>query len=402
MLANFSASIYKRSIPSRPIGIQSKCFLSDSRFIHGYRERKIMMAVRMVDYGRPLEVLRYGPVDIPTLKSTDVCIAIRAASVNPLDLWMCRGYGRALFESQRKLPVILGRDCSGIVVDVGSNVWDLKVGDEVICSSHPFHSGCYAQYITISERSVVLKPKCVSHIEASTFGFTGLTVWNALITLSNVKRGQNVLILGGSGGIGTFALQLLKHYGCRVTVTCKERHKDKLKSLGADSVLFSKELDMSWSKEESYQAFDLNNQALQSPNILEEFDVVLDCVGKDHPLYRNITLRHGGHLISLRNELIDLMDKRGLLIGGASALVHLLCEKLVRMAAFDTYYDWAFYRNNRNALESIAKLVDLKVIKAVVDGTIFPLEETAKAMEYVEQRQFFGKVVLEIPQQETR
>jgi len=298
-------------------------------------------------------------------------VKVKSTSLNPVDSWIRRGYGKDLFETQRKLPIIPGRDFSGSVVGVGSNVWNFKVGDDVFAATWPLDEGCHAEYVAVHEGYVSLKPKTLSHKESSSLPYVGLTAYRALIDIAQMKRGQSILILGGAGGVGTFALQLSKHFGCFVTVTSNNKHHQKLTSLGADCVVES-DIDHAGS-----------------------FAIILDCVGGTRRTEAFTKLNRGGHLVTLLGDLIRLTDERGVIPGLTSASVQLLSEKLVQKAGLGVDYDWALFRPSGMKLEEIAKLVDSKAIKPVVDNSQFHFDQIIEAYEHFESGTASGKVTIQ-------
>ena len=169
---------------------------------------------------------------IPVITTTnDVLIKVEASSVNPLDVMMAKGYGRTILSGLRNNmcdiakndKIILGRDFSGIVVDAGMNN-DFQIGDEVYGATYPSSQGCHAEYVIASSISISQKPKNLSHIQASSIPYAGLTAWSALAISGGLNLDwktnhfqQKILVIGASGGVGTFAVQLLKACNYRVS-----------------------------------------------------------------------------------------------------------------------------------------------------------------------------------------
>ena len=201
--------------------------------------------------------VRSGEMPDPEVRDDDVLVQIHAASVNPLDLKI-RGGSLKLILPYR-LPFVLGNDLAGVVVRVGSRVRRFKRGDEVYARPDQDRIGAFAEFISIKEDAVASKPKDLTMEEAASIPLVGLTAWQALIERANLKAGQNVLVHAGSGGVGTFAIQLAKHVGALVATTTSTANLDWVKRLGADIVI-------------DYRKDDFET-------LLHDYDVVLDTLG---------------------------------------------------------------------------------------------------------------------------
>ena len=193
-------------------------------------------------YGRKND-LRAGEMPVPELREDDVLIQIHAAGVNPLDAKIRDGEFKLILPY--RLPLILGNDLSGVVVRVGSRVRQFKPGDEVYARPHKDRIGTFAEFIAVKEDAVALKPAALTMAEAASIPLVGLTAWQALIEKGQLKNGQKVLIHAGSGGVGTFAIQLAKHVGATVATTTSARNIELVKRLGADIVIDYKKDDFS-------------------------------------------------------------------------------------------------------------------------------------------------------------
>src|SRR6266705_6188158 len=220
---------------------------------------------------------RAGEMRDPELRDDDVLIQIHAASVNPLDSKIRDGAFK-LFLPYR-LPLILGNDLAGVVVRVGSRVRRFKPGDEVYARPDQDRIGTFAEFISMNEDAVAIKPKTLTMEEAASIPLVGLTAWQVLIERANLKNGQKVLIHAGSGGVGTFAIQLAKHIGATVATTTSTANVDLVKSLGADVVIDYKKEDFE--------------------KVLSGYDVVLNSLGKDTLEKSLKVLKPGGKLISI-------------------------------------------------------------------------------------------------------
>lgn len=192
-----------------------------------------MKAMVITNFGSP-EVFAESEVDKPTPKNNEVLVKVYATSVNPADC----GVRQGIFGPRVKLPAILGFDVSGVVETVGENVRDFQVGDEVYYAiPHEEGGGANAEYHVANESTIAKKPTNISHLEAASVPVAGGTAWAALITRANIKVGETVLIHGGAGGVGTFAIQIAKAAGAYVYTTCGNYDIDFVKSIGADRAI---------------------------------------------------------------------------------------------------------------------------------------------------------------------
>ena len=221
--------------------------------------------------------VRAGEMPDPELRDDDVLVQIHAASVNPVDFKIRDGELKLILPY--RLPFILGNDLAGVVVRVGSGVRRFKPGDEVYARPDKDRIGAFAEFISIKEDAVAIKPKKLTMEEAASIPLVGLTAWQALIERANLKRGQKVLIHAGSGGVGTFAIQLAKHLGAIVATTTSTANLDWVKRLGADIVIDYKKDDFE--------------------TILHDYDVVLDTLGGETLEKSLRVLKPGGKLISI-------------------------------------------------------------------------------------------------------
>src|SRR5437868_11498233 len=235
-----------------------------------------MKAVIVDRYGSADRV-RASEVPDPEMREDDVLIQIHAAGVNPLDSKIRDGEFKLLLPY--RLPLILGNELAGVVVRVGSNVRRFKPGDEVYARPAKDRIGTFAQIIAVSEKDVAIKPKNLTMEEAASLPLVGLTAWQALVDIAKLKKGQKVLIHAGSGGVGTFAIQLAKHLGATVATTTSTANVDFVKRLGADIVIDYKK-----------ESFDTT---------LRDYDVVLNSLDKDVLEKSLQVLKPGGRLISI-------------------------------------------------------------------------------------------------------
>jgi NADPH:quinone reductase-like Zn-dependent oxidoreductase len=333
-----------------------------------------MMKAFVVDrYGRK-NGIRAGDMPLPEPREDDVLIQIHAAGVNPLDSKIRDGEFKLILPY--RLPLILGNDLAGVVVRVGSRVRRFKPGDEVYARPHKDRIGTFAEFIAVKEDGVALKPTALTMEEAASIPLVGLTAWQALIEKGQLKRGQKVLIHAGSGGVGTFAIQLAKHVGATVATTTSERNIELVKRLGADIVIDYKKDDFS--------------------AILRDYDVVLDTQG-GNALEKSLrVLRPGGKLIGIAGPPDPDFAKEM----GASWFLKTVMRFLsyrIRKAAkrHEVSYSFVFMRPDGGQLSQIATLIDAGAIKPVIDR-VFPFASTKEALTYVETGRVKGKVVIKI------
>ncbi|WP_031365089.1 NADP-dependent oxidoreductase [Caballeronia sordidicola] len=324
-------------------------------------------------YGRK-NGIRTGDMPMPEPREDDVLIQIHAAGVNPVDSKIRDGEFKLILPY--RLPLILGNDLAGVVVRVGSRARRFKPGDEIYARPQKDHIGTFAEFIAVKEDAVALKPASLTMEEAASIPLVGLTAWQALIEKGQLKRGQKVLIHAGSGGVGTFAIQLAKHVGATVATTTSARNIELVKRLGADIVIDYKKDDFS--------------------SILKDYDVVLDTQG-GNALEKSLrVLKPGGKLIGIAGPPDPDFAKEM----GASWFLKTVMRFLsyrIRKAAkrHGVSYSFLFMRADGGQLSQIAKLIDAGAIKPVIDQ-VFPFESTKEALTYVETGRVKGKVVIKI------
>jgi NADPH:quinone reductase-like Zn-dependent oxidoreductase len=190
-----------------------------------------MKAVRIHQYG-DAHTLQYEDVEKPTVRSDDVLIRVVGTSVNPIDWKIRQGHLKEMIPYD--MPIILGWDVSGVVVEVGEKVSKFKVGDNVYSRPDVARDGTYAEFISVREAEVAMKPSTISHIEAAVLPLVSITAWEVLVNTAQVSVGQRVLIHAASGGVGAIAVQLAKAHGAYVIGTASAANRDLVESLGVD------------------------------------------------------------------------------------------------------------------------------------------------------------------------
>jgi NADPH:quinone reductase-like Zn-dependent oxidoreductase len=311
----------------------------------------------------------------PTVKANDVLVEIHAASVNPLDLMIRNGEFKLFLPY--KPPFVTGHDLAGVITQIGSKVTKFKVGDQVYARPSDHKVGAFAQYISIDENEVALKPKNLSMEEAGSIPLIGLTTWQALVEIANVKKGQKVFIQAGSGGVGTFAIQLAKHLGAFVATTTSQKNSTLVKSLGADLII-------------DYKTEDFETK-------LKDYDLVLHSNKDSKILEKSLrVLKPGGQLISLVGPPTPEFAAAIGLPWPLKLVIKLLSSSARKKAKkLNVAFKFLFMRAEGNQLGEITKLIEAGIIKPVIDK-VFPFEQTNDALAYVETGRSKGKVVIKI------
>ena len=318
--------------------------------------------------------MRAGEAPDPEPREDDVLVQIHAAGVNALDFKLRNGEFKQIL--RYRLPLVLGHDVAGVVVRVGSRVRRFKTGDEVYARPADGRIGAFAEFIAIDQDDVAIKPKALSMEEAASIPLVGLTAWQALIERAHLKRGQKVLIHAGSGGVGTFAIQLAKHLGATVATTTSTANVNLVRRLGADVVIDYKKDDFA--------------------DVLRDYDVALNSLDKVTLEKSLRVLKPGGQLISITGppdagfaRSIGASWSLRMIVG---ALSHGIAAKARRRHA---QYSFLFMRANGGQLTEITSLIDRGIIQPVIDQ-VFPFASTREAIAYVEAGRAKGKVVVKV------
>ena len=324
-------------------------------------------------YGKKRE-LRLAEVPTPDLRDDECLVEVHAAGVNQLDGKIRDGEFKLILPY--RLPLILGHDVAGVVVKAGPQARKFKVGDEVYARVDDFRIGTFAQFVPVRESSLALKPRSLTMVQAAAMPLVGLTAWQALVETGQLKPGQTVFIQAGSGGVGTFAIQLAKHLGATVATTASAANAALVKALGADVVV------------------DYKTQRFEE--LLHDCDLVLHSQdGKTLDKSLRV-LKPGGRLVSISGPP-DPAFGRAI---GASAFVRLVMRLLsagVRRRARrrDLGYTFLFMRADGAQLQEVTRLVDDGAIRPVVDK-VYPFESTNEALACVEAGRVKGKVVIRL------
>jgi len=332
-----------------------------------------MKAFVLERYGKK-RALRSMEMPTPELRDDEVLVEVHAAGVNLLDSKIRDGEFKLILAY--RLPLILGHDVAGVVVKVGSNVRQFKLGDEVYARLDDFRIGAFAEFVPVKEASLALKPKGLTMEEAASIPLVALTAWQALIAKANLKRGQKVFIQAGSGGVGTFAIQLAKHLGATVATTTSTTNVALVKNLGADVVI-------------DYRTQDFEE-------VLRDHDVVLNSQDSKTLEKSLRVLKGGGKLISISGPPDPEFGKDIAAPGFVKLVMRLLSSGIRRKAqGRGIDYSFLFMKANGSQLREITRLIEAGAIRPVIDR-VFPFESTNEALAYVEAGRAKGKVVVKI------
>jgi NADPH:quinone reductase-like Zn-dependent oxidoreductase len=332
-----------------------------------------MKAFILERYGKK-RALRLAKMPTPELRDDEVLVQVHAAGVNLLDSKIRDGEFKLILPY--RLPLILGHDVAGEVIKVGPRVRQFNPGDEVYARPDDFRIGTFAEFVPVKEASLALKPKSLTMEEAASIPLVALTAWQALVEKADLKKGQKVFIQAGSGGVGTFAIQLAKHLGATVATTTSTTNVALVKSLGADVVVDYKTQDFE--------------------DVLRDYDVVLNSQdGKT--LEKSLrVLKAGGKLISISGPPDPEFGKEIGAPGFVKLVMRLLSLGIRRKAkGRGVSFSFLFMKANGSQLREITRLVDAGAIRPVMDQ-VFPFESTNEAMAYVESGRAKGKVVIKV------
>lgn len=332
-----------------------------------------MKALTFKRYGKSPGI-GLSDVPRPTPKADEMLVQVHAAGVNPVDNMIPAGEFKPIMKFE--LPATIGSDVAGVVVEVGSAVTRFKPGDAVFANVFDSGTGAIAEYALVRESMAAPKPANLDFVEAASIPLVGLTVWQALKERANLRAGQKVFIPAGSGGIGTFAIQLARHLGAKVATTTSTGNVEWVRSLGADEVI------------------DYKKQAFET--VLRDYDLMLGTT-KDDAIERSVgILKPGGKIVSLVGPL-DAAFARTRRLNFVLAFVFGLMSRKIRNLARkrDVSYSFLFAYPDGAQLGEIGKLLEAGHIRPVVDK-VFPLSQAEDALKYIAQGRAKGKVVVKV------
>ncbi len=309
-----------------------------------------MKAAQINKYGAVIEINSNAPK--PPVKDGQLLVEVHSAALNPVDWKMRAGYLQKMMPLS--FPATLGGDFSGVVKQVGKDVSDFKIDDNVYGQAILLNggSGSLAEYVAVNAVNTGRKPKKVNYSEAAALPLAGVSALQALEEYANLKKGQKILIHGGAGGIGSFAIQLAKHMGAYVATTVSEENKKFARQLGADKVI------------------DYKNESFE--NLLHDYDAVFDTVGGETYTRSFKVIKKGGIIVSMVEKPNDELSKQY----GVKALAQ----------GTDV---------NTQRLARLAGIIDNGAVKVHIDKE-FPLEQANEAFAHLEKGHPRGKVVVKV------
>ena len=318
------------------------------------------------------EVIEVGDLPRPATGSNDLLVQVKAASVNPVDFKIRHGQTRLVLPY--KFPLILGFDCAGVVVETGSSVTRFRPGDEVFGRLETRRCGAFAEYAAMNESVAAMKPRRASFIEAASIPLVGLTCWQALLDVAALKSGQKVLIHAGSGGVGTFAIQLAKHVGATVATTVSARNLALARSLGADVTI------------------DYHHQKFE--DVVRDYDVVLDTLGGGIRARSFGVLKKNGILVTIYGIPTAKVGRAwdfNPLVRAVMWLVHV--RSFARARRCGVRYEYVLMHPDGRQLGDIGALLENGEIKPVIDR-VFPLAQVRDAFAHSESGRAVGKIIV--------
>lgn len=325
----------------------------------------------MNGYGKE-DVIQIRDVPKPTIGNNEVLVEVYSVGVNPIDIKLRKGEMKPLLAF--KLPMIIGADLAGKVIEVGSKVTRFKKDDEVYTSLSTSKMGAFAEYVAVNEQDLSLKPKNLNFDEAASIAMVGLTTYQALHSVAKVKSGQKVFIEAGSGGLGTFAIQLAKSLGAEVATTTSTENVEWVRKLGADHVF--------------------NYHKENFSEVLNNYDVVFHSVDREPTTRGFDILKPGGHLLSVVGPPDYKFAKRL----GLNIFMQIICAllgwKVTKLSKqTGANYTFVFVEPSGKQLGEIKDLIESKKIMPVIDK-IFPLDQMKDAFAYVSLGRTKGKVII--------
>jgi NADPH:quinone reductase-like Zn-dependent oxidoreductase len=319
-----------------------------------------MKAIVCTKYGAPLDVLQFKEVDKPTPTDDQVLVKVHAASVNKADLAPVRGVfvarllGTGLLKPKLK---ILGSDSAGRVEAVGKNVKQFQPGHQVF----GYATGSFAEYACAREDLLVLKPTHVTFEESAAVPIAAITALQGL-RKGQIQPGQRVLVNGASGGVGTFAVQIAKSFGAKVTAVCSTKNLDNARSMGADHVI-----------DYTQEDFTRNGQS---------YDLIFAANGHHSILDYRRALSPTGICVVVGGSLAQIFQA-------------LLLGPLISKAGGKKIGFMGIAKRNQKDLVFLKELLEAGKVKPLIDRR-YPLSETAKAIQYLEEGHAQGKVVITV------
>ena len=333
-----------------------------------------MKSLMITKYGDINSSLEEQEIANPILEENQILIKTYSSSFNPIDFKIVRGDFKAM--GKVTFPIGTGRDVSGIIEEIGKNIKKFKKGDKVYSRINESHVGTMAEYVVSNVKDTALMPSNLSFDESASIPLVGLTTYQALENIAKLSKGEKILIHAGSGGIGTFAIQLAKHLGANVTTTTSTKNITFVKDLGADKVI-----------------------DYTSENYLDEgavFDVVYDTLGGNYTLDSFKVLKDGGRVVSIKGTVDNITAQQLGLNKFIQMILAFQGRKVFKTASkMNAMYRFLLMSPNGDQLKKIAKMYESGAIKPIIDKT-FKFAEAIQALEYLSKGRAKGKVIVKI------
>lgn len=330
-----------------------------------------MKALILKRYGGQ-DQIEFAELARPAIKDDEILVRVHAAGLNPVDNMIAKGDFKPIIKL--RLPATMGSDLSGVVVETGSRVTRFKVGDAVFASLFDLGAGSLAEYAAVPEHAAALKPANLDFVQAASVPMVGLTSWQALSERAGVKQGQKVFIPAGSGGIGSFAIQLARHLGAIIGTTTSTANLALVRELGADEVVDYKQ-----------QEFE---------QVLHGYDVVLGTL-KGEGLEKALRIvKPGSAVVSLVGPPDAAFARRRGMNVIFRVVFGLLSRKIIGLARRrEAQYSFLFMRSDGKQLAGIGELLALGRIRPVIDK-VFPFAQAREGLAYLDTGRARGKVVV--------
>ncbi|KAH8298245.1 hypothetical protein KR018_011849 [Drosophila ironensis] len=351
-------------------------------------------------YGEIDELQLSDKLKIPPIRSSQECLVrVRATSVNPIDLAMLRGYGAIVLNKMRgqpsdgiEFPLILGREFCGELVHKGMGVSSasLPLGSRVWgVVPLQLSAGSHAEYVSVPSSCIAAAPKQLDDGEAASVLYAGLTAWSGLYitgglggicgatTSSGGGANKRVLVLGGSGGVGSLAIQILKSQKVQVLATCSENAINMVRSLGADCVV------------------DYNNcEAMQGLANYAPYDIVLDCAGQGAQKAADSGFDFRQY-ITFTSPMLANIDRKGLGLGAIQNIVDLVQSNARSVTQRGGLVKWGFFSPSPHGIQFLQRLVESRKLLPQIDS-VFGFDELPKAFERMKCGHLRGKIVVKL------
>lgn len=335
-----------------------------------------MKALTFKRYGKSPDI-GFAQVPRPQLKPDELLVEVYAAGINPIDNMIPTGMFKPVLHFQ--LPATLGSDLAGVVKEVGGQVTRFKPGDAIFASIFDLGTGSIAEFAVVPEQAAALKPANLDFVQAASIPMVGLTSWQAFRERLNLRAGQKIFIPAGSGGIGSFAIQLAKHLGAKVATTTSTGNIELVSNLGADEVVDYKQREFE--------------------QVLRNYDAVLGTVKGDAIEKAVDILKPGGKIVSIVGPLDVAFAQAKRLNVVLKFVFGLMSRKIMRLASKrNVTYAFHFVRPEGSQLAEISKLLETEQIKPVIDK-VFAFDKAKEALAYLAQGRARGKVVIAMDKQ---